>query len=117
MMLKLKFKIQIALPLWGVLLPLFGFSQTVVYVSTHGNDLNPGTRIKPLQSIQKAVSKVKSIKGAVVIKIFGGTYYFARPLVFNAGDSRKDGQTLTLSNLDNEKVIISGSALINKPAW
>jgi hypothetical protein len=116
-MFKRSFKRKTIIILAGLLWPFCGISQTVLYVSTRGNDVNSGAKYKPLQSIQKAVSRAKSIKGPVIIKISGGFYSLAEPIVFIAKDSRQDGETLTLSNLNNEKVVVTGSALLNKLVW
>jgi hypothetical protein len=43
----------------------------------------------------------------------GGTYYLDQPIVFTSEDSRKDDETLTIKNFENQKVTISGSAVLN----
>ncbi|MBD1363107.1 PDZ domain-containing protein [Mucilaginibacter sp. ZT4R22] len=92
-------------------------AQTNLYVSVKGNDRNPGTKNKPFASINGAVSAARKISGAVFIRLYGGTYYLSKPVVFTSADSRKDNEPLTLTNVDNQKVIISGGALLRGLNW
>ena len=92
-------------------------AQTNLYVSARGNDGNPGTNSKPVASISGALTLARKIRGAVFIRLYGGIYYLKKPVVFTAADSRKDNEPLTLTSVDNQKVIISGGAVIEGLHW
>lgn len=95
--------------LWPALL----FSQTSFYISSKGNEANPGTKTRPFASIKRALIEARKTPGYVTIYLFGGTYYLEQPIVFTSEDSRKENETLTLTNFENQKVIVSGGALLN----
>ncbi|MDM8159991.1 PDZ domain-containing protein [Labilibaculum sp. K2S] len=94
-------------------LPSGLFAQTNFYVSPKGNDANKGTQAKPFASISKAVEEVRNTTGKVEIKLMEGTYYLKKPIVFTSKDSRKDDNSLEIVNYNNQKVTISGSAVLN----
>jgi hypothetical protein len=93
------------------------FSQSVLYVAPKGNDVGTGTKSQPFGSIKRALTKARSIAGPVTIQLFGGTYYLKEPLVFTAADSRKAGQPLTLTGVENQKVTISGATPLKGLTW
>jgi hypothetical protein len=103
-------KIVVALAfLWPVGL----LAQTSIYVSPKGNDANEGSKGKPLATISGAVTKARKTSGDVVIYLLEGTYYLSQAVVFTPEDSRKGNKTLTITNFDNQKVVISGSVDLN----
>jgi len=57
--------------------------------------------------------EARKTQGSVIIYLFGGTYYLEQPIVFTSEDSRKEDETLTLTNFENQKVTVSGGALLN----
>lgn len=89
------------------------FAQTSFYVAPNGNDASQGTKKKPFASINKAVTEARKISGNVDICLTGGTYYLDQPIVFTSGDSRKESEKLTIKSFDNQKVVISGSEILN----
>jgi hypothetical protein len=95
------------------LLPVCLFSQTNFFVSPKGNNANPGTQNKPFASIAKALIKARKTPGAVIINLLEGTYYLNQPIIFSPEDSRKENETLTITNFENQKVVISGGACLN----
>ncbi len=95
--------------LWPVLL----FSQTNFYVSGKGNEANPGTKTRPFASIKRAITEARKTPGSVTIFLFGGTYYMEQPIVFASEDSRRENETLTLTNFENQKVTVSGGVQLN----
>ncbi len=97
----------------AVLWPVLLFSQTSFYVSSKGNEANAGTKTRPFASIKKALLEARKTPGRVTIYLFGGTYYLEQPIVFTSEDSRKENETLTLTNFENQKVTVSGGALLN----
>lgn len=99
------------------LLPVAGNAQINLYVSAKGSDDNPGTKSKPFASISRAVVAAREIRGAVFIRLYGGTYYLKQPIAFTAADSRKDGEPLTLTNAADGEAVISGAAVLNGLNW
>jgi hypothetical protein len=95
--------------LWPALL----FSQTSFYVSVKGNEANPGTKTRPFASIKRALIEARNTPGYVTIYLFGGTYYLEKPIIFTSEDSRKENETLTLTNFENQKVTVKGGAVLN----
>jgi hypothetical protein len=101
--------IIISIALWPALL----FSQTTFYVSGKGNETNHGTKTRPFASIERALIEARKTPGSVTIYLFDGTYYLEKPIVFTSEDSRKENETLTLTNFENQKVTVSGGAPLN----
>lgn len=96
-----------------VLLPVSLSAQTKFFVSTKGDDSNPGTKNKPFASIEKALAEAKKKSGSVTVYLLPGTYYLNQTVVFNAKDFRKENKQLTLKNFNNQKVTISGGVALN----
>jgi hypothetical protein len=88
-------------------------AQTTLYVSPRGSDVGKGTKAKPFLSIDKARTEARNIRGDVQIVLMEGTYYLHRPVVFSSEDSRKEGETLTIKNFQNQKVAVKGSTVLN----
>jgi hypothetical protein len=101
--------IIISFALWPALL----FSQTNFYVSGKGNEDNPGTKTRPFASIKRALTEARKTPGNVTIYLSGGTYFLEQPVVFTSEDSRKENESLTLTNFDNQEVTVSGGVLLN----
>jgi hypothetical protein len=80
-----------------------------IYVSTKGNDSNQGTKEKPFATLTKAQTVVRSIKGAVIVYIRGGSYYLTVPVIFTEKDSREQGSSVIYRAYPGEKVMISGA--------
>lgn len=99
------------------LLPVCALSQTTFYVSLKGNDASKGTRQQPFLSVAKALAAARTTPGQVIIRLFGGTYYLQSPIVFTAADSRRDNETLTITSVENETVIISGGVQLKNLQW
>jgi hypothetical protein len=89
--------IFVTIAIW---LPALLFSQTNIYVSLKGNDSNIGSKTRPLASIKRALIEARKTEGSVTIYLFGGTYYLEKPIVFTSEDSRKENETLTLTNFN-----------------
>ena len=49
----------------------------------------------------------------MTINLLAGTYHLDRPIVLTSEDSRKEGETLTITNFGNQKVTISGGQSLN----
>jgi hypothetical protein len=88
-------------------------AQTNYFVSPKGNDANPGTQAKPFASINRAMAEARITSGKVVIYLLGGIHHLGQPIVFTSGDSRKENETLTITNFKNQKVTLSGSVVLH----
>ena len=78
-------------------------SQYNVYVAMNGNDANPGTLTEPFATIQHAVSVMTP---GDTCYIRGGTY---REEVDLSGVAGESGAPITLTNYQDEEVILSGT--------
>lgn len=63
-----------------------------IFIAANGNDNNPGTKAKPLATLQAAQRTVRSsikagLKEPVNVIIGGGTYYQTEPLSLRPEDS------------------------------
>ena len=88
-------------------------AQTNYFVSPKGNDANRGTQASPFASINRALIEARKTSGKVEIDFLEGTYSLNRPIVFTPGDSRKENETLTITNFENQKVTVSGGVALN----
>ena len=86
--------------------------QTTFFVSPKGKNTNSGSRWQPFADIDQAKLMARNIHGSVVIYLLEGTYYLNQPVVFTAEDARKKNETLTITNFNNQKVIVSGAAAL-----
>jgi len=84
-------------------------AQTNIYVSPKGNDGWGGTADKPFATISRGLAAARKTPGNVSINLMEGTYYRDKPVLFTPEDSRKTGETLRITNFNNQKVTISGS--------
>jgi hypothetical protein len=88
------------------------YGQETVYVSIKGNDNNNGTLSHPFKTINKGLLKALAFNNKhVSIKIRKGVYQLDKTLEINS--SRYNLRSLTLGPYANEKVIITGSKVIN----
>jgi len=94
-----------------VLILFFGEiqAQILFFVSTQGNDKNPGTKEKPFATIGKAQIEASKLKEAVNIILRGGTYYLTKPVVITSQDSRSGSTAIVFKSFPGESVIISGA--------
>ncbi|MDN3668111.1 right-handed parallel beta-helix repeat-containing protein [Echinicola jeungdonensis] len=77
----------------------------VVFISPKGTDSYPGTSLQPLRSIKEAIRRVGKSRTNVTLFLREGVYQSAG-LVLN--QQNLDLQSLTISNFEREKVVISG---------
>lgn len=82
------------------------------YVSTTGNDNNPGTEIQPFKTIQKAREVIRTRTGTwtgdIYVWLRGGTYTPTASLEFTAADAGKNGHYVAYQAYRGERPIISG---------
>lgn len=84
-------------------------------VSPTGNDSNPGTVRKPIQSLGTAqlLARAASLKGrGVDVELTSGTYTLKKPLKFGARDSGQSGAPIVWMAAPGASPIISGGASV-----
>lgn len=102
---RVKFSLRCCLLL--VLMSNSSFAKEL-YVSAKGNDNNPGTKEKPLASLQQAQLLTRKINDAVTVYVRGGTYYLSAPLLFTKKDDRTLKTAVVYKAYPGEQVKISG---------
>ena len=95
------------------LIGIAGHSQTTFFISPDGNDTNPGTHAKPFTTISRAQKEARNVSGPVTVYLLEGTYSLKQPVVFTAADSRKESETLTITNFENQPVALSGGVVLH----
>jgi len=79
-----------------------------VFVSTAGNDLNPGTANQPVKTFAKGISKALAYQNKnVIIELSGGTYPVDKTVEITSAQYHL--KTLTIKAKSNQKVLISGA--------
>jgi hypothetical protein len=84
-----------------------------LYVSTTGDDNNPGTINQPFKTIYKArdyirANKTTTASGNVTVNLRGGEYFLPDTFKLEAQDSAADGYTITYQSYTGENAILSG---------
>jgi parallel beta-helix repeat protein len=91
-------------------LPLSAFARDV-YVAKEGNDANPGTKEKPLATVEKAVEAMHDA-GPGTIWIGPGEYYLKQGLAFDAKHSGTAEQPLVLRGTERGAVRLTGAQVV-----
>ena len=91
----------------------FGLYSKDIFVSPKGNNQNPGTKEKPIQSLlmakQMAYDLLKSGQHKnVTIWLADGIHTIAKPLVFEPFESSLPNSSLAFKSLQGTKPVISG---------
>ena len=83
-----------------------------LYVSPTGNDVNIGTRDKPLASLAAARDAVRNLAGkeTVTVHVGDGAYYLPETLVFTPRDSGSKGHPVVYSAETEGGAVLSGGA-------
>jgi Fibronectin type III domain len=102
---------------WACLLGLAaGLHAAAIYVSTQGDDANPGTRALPVRTLAHARDLVRALLptagGDVTVYLAGGTYRLEAPLVLDARDSGRDGHDVVYTALPGAEPILSGGVRV-----
>ena len=94
------------------------------YVSTKGNDRNPGTLDRPFATIKAAQQHVRSLiarRGVpvegITVYLRGGHYHQVETLAFNMSDSGTPDRPVTWKPWNNERVFIDGGKLLSTDAF
>jgi len=77
-----------------------------IYVSTQGNDNNPGTKELPLKSLSGVKTILQEITpkmmGDIIVNIESGEYYLPETEVFNNSHDGKNGYNVIIKGTDSE---------------
>jgi hypothetical protein len=86
-----------------------------IYVSSAGQDNNPGTKARPVASLEAAQKLARSQKarGKVTVWLRGGTYYLPETLVFTPQDSGTEKMPVTYAAYENEEPVLSGGTRLD----
>jgi hypothetical protein len=84
-----------------------------VYVSQTGSDVNPGTREKPLATVEKAVETMRGA-GAGTIWIGPGEYYLKQGLALDAKHGGTSEQPLVIRSPEPGKTRLSGARTVDE---
>lgn len=84
-------------------------AQVTVHVAPAGDDRNPGTRAKPVRSLERAQALVRASngKGDVTVLLADGTYRLTKPLIFRRADGGLNGKTVEWRAAEGAKPVIS----------
>lgn len=90
------------------------------HVAPDGNDANPGTKVKPFATLERArdairQSKTQNRKSKIEVVVRGGSYELARPFELTAVDSGSAKAPVVYRARKGETVRISGGKLMT--AW
>jgi len=87
-----------------------------IFVSTDGNDSNPGTEAQPFATLHRARDAVRAAKpdaGPITVFVREGTYYLAKPLVFGPEDSGTADAPICYKACPGEKPTLSGAVRLD----
>ena len=92
-------------------------ADTVLHVSPHGMDDNPGTAESPLATLEGARQRVRQVRvtgEAVTIEFAAGTYWFERPVNFDGEDSGTANGRITYRAATGQEVRFSGGRQVTE---
>lgn len=91
-----------------------------LYVSTDGDDGNPGTLEQPLRTFRAAQMAVRTLRrtwrGAIGFYFRQGTYYLDETIVFTPDDSGEQQAPTIYSSYPGERAVLSGGSRLT-PQW
>jgi hypothetical protein len=87
-----------------------------IHVSPFGNDANPGTQDKPVQTLSRAAALARSAmqraSGDISVLLAGGTYRLTQPLELGPKDSGTNNHYLIFTAESNQHPVVSGGVQI-----
>lgn len=92
-----------------------GAAAVAFYVTPDGSDAHPGSRRKPLLTLEAARQKIREMKtagalprGGVTVELSGGRYALTRPVELTADDSGTPEAPVTYRARPGAKVVLNG---------
>lgn len=103
-----------------ILISVVSVNAAEIWVSPQGNDLQEGTKDRPLATLQMALRKARelrrlndpAIKGGIQIILMDGTFFLKEPLFVRPEDSGTQDSPTTIKAYGNAKPILSGGISI-----
>lgn len=94
-------------------------SEMVLFVSTSGDDNNPGTKEQPFATLKKAteIISLHAGKKAITIYLKEGTHYIAEPILLTASNSGTKDYPIVFSSYADEHAVISTAILLKNLDW
>ncbi len=94
-------------------IPFFQLSAVELFVARSGDDMNPGTKEQPFQTLEKARDTVRGLiadglREDVTVFIRGGTYELEDTITFDERDSGTAAHSVTYEGYKDERVVFSG---------
>lgn len=103
---------------------MLGVAAQDIYVSKNGNDSNPGTKEKPVASLEAARDLLRQHKatndlpkGGITVWIGKGQYDQTTPLILNENDSGEPNAPIVWRALPDENVSVTGGKSIPSSAF
>lgn len=95
-----------------------GQAPVALLVSPDGDDANPGTRERPLATLDGARKAVRQFAGRrpVTVTLRAGTYYLPKTVVFEPEDSGAPGAPIRYQAETGAEVVLSGGMKLT-PEW
>lgn len=90
-------------------------SAAELFVAPNGNDANPGTKDRPLATLNGAREAVRKVLGSgedVTVLFRGGTYLLHTPVTFGPEDSASGKQVVTYAAFPGETPVFTGGRKI-----
>jgi hypothetical protein len=120
-------RLPVCLSALFILLLVFSSQAATIYLSTSGNDKNPGTKEQPLATLNAALRKARelrrlkdpSIENGIHIIISGGVYNLDEPVFIRPEDAGTKDSPTYIEAAANEQPVLSGGVTISnwkKPA-
>ncbi len=101
---------------FNVIITVISVRAADIYVSLKGNDVNLGTKEKPVATLNAAIRIARelrrlnnsSIKDGIRINIEAGFYPLYEPIIIRPEDSGTINSPTVISNINNGEVVLSG---------
>ncbi len=101
---------------FNVIITVISARAADIYVSLKGNDVNVGTKEKPVATLNAAIRIARelrrlnnsSIKDGIRISIEAGFYPLYEPIIIRPEDSGTINSPTVISNINNGEVVLSG---------
>lgn len=95
-----------------------------IYISPNGNDSNPGTKEKPVSTLEAARDLLRKYKttgdlpnGGITVWIGKGQYDQEKPFILNENDSGEPGAPIVWRSLPEKNVSVTGGKSIPSSAF
>ncbi|WP_044333123.1 right-handed parallel beta-helix repeat-containing protein [Sphingomonas hengshuiensis] len=106
--------LRAALSLGALLAATSAFAQAVIHVAPNGDDRAPGSKARPVRSLERAQALVRaaSANGDVTVLLADGTYSLDRPLRFGAADGGQRGHRVEWRAAEGARPMLSGGLTV-----